>query len=74
MTRQMTPGAIDMWRALFAASWHQTGWKAGTGLVSDDERARWCAREAARALDALHAIADAADGTKESEQAAEVLR
>lgn len=50
----MTPGERSLWRALFAAHWNEsTGGPAG--VVDDCDRARYAARQASRALDALRA-------------------
>lgn len=52
----MTPGERSLWRALFAAHWNEsTGGPAG--VVDDCDRARYAARQASRALDALRAVA-----------------
>jgi hypothetical protein len=48
----MTPGERSLWRAVYAASWHQsTG--APMGAVTDEMRAEWCAQQATRAVNAL---------------------
>jgi len=70
----VTAGECDLWRQAYAASWHVSGWRASPGPVSDFERARWAARQADRALEALRAIASGSDVAKSSERAAEVLR
>jgi len=64
----MTAGERDLWRAVYAASWHGTGWRAALGAVSDVERARWSAGQSDRAIESLRAIAT------EGSAAAEVLR
>lgn len=51
----MTDGDKHQWRALFAAHWNEsTGGPAG--VVDDCDRARFAARQASRALDALRAV------------------
>jgi hypothetical protein len=70
----MTPGERSLWRAVYAASWHQsTG--APMGAVTDLDRARWCATQASRALEALRLFAriPAAPDFRAPAQAAEVL-
>jgi hypothetical protein len=53
----MTPGELALWRAVYAASWHQpTG--APMGLVGDEMRASWAAIAADRALEALRALGE----------------
>jgi len=52
----MTTGERALWLAVFGASWHQsTG--APMGVVTDLDRARWCATQASRALEALRMFA-----------------
>ena len=31
----MTAGERDLWRQVYAASWHETGWRAAPGSVID---------------------------------------
>lgn len=70
----MTPGERAIWLAVFGASWHQsTG--GPMGKVEDSDRARWCAMQAGRALEALRLFAriPAAPDFRAPAQAAEVL-
>jgi hypothetical protein len=70
----MTPGERSLWRAVYAASWHQsTG--APMGKVEDCERARWCATQADRALEAARGLVAKVPGgwASPSKYAAEVL-
>ena len=52
----MTDREALIWAAVYAASWHATGYRLDPGPVVDDERARWCTLQAARALEALRSI------------------
>lgn len=53
----MTDGEKAQWRALFAAHWNEsTGGPAG--VVDDCDRARYAARQASRALDALKVVSE----------------
>lgn len=54
--RAMSAGERDLWISVYAASWHATGARVDPGPVRDEERARWCALQAARAVAALRAI------------------
>lgn len=49
----MTAGERDLWRAIYAASWHTSSGHYGIGKVHDADRALWSARQADRALRAL---------------------
>ena len=69
----MTEGERAIWRAVYAASWHQPIC-GGPGTVNDVDRARWCAMQACHALDALRVIADPAAHQRSSDHAIEVLR
>jgi hypothetical protein len=69
----MTPGELSLWRAVYAASWHQpTG--APMGAVTDGDRAMWSARQAMRAVNALRGLVEGDDAAPEqARQAREVL-
>lgn len=56
MSDILTPGECDLWRAVFAASWHATGGRSALGHLTDEARALWCTQEADRALNALLAL------------------
>lgn len=59
----MTDGERAVWIAVYAASWHEsTGQEIG--VVLDESRARWCARQATKALDALRGIVDSVEVLK----------
>lgn len=62
----MTAGELQLWIAVFAASWHQPIPRATPGPVTDHERAAYAAAQATRAVAALRGL--------ESDAAAEVLR
>jgi hypothetical protein len=69
----MTEPERSAWLALYAAAWFQpTG--GDLGWVRDDERARWCAQQANRALAALKEIATPEARLHSSDAACEVLR
>jgi len=71
----MTPGERSLWRAVYAASWHQSTGSPAWGVVGDGERAAWCAKQAGRALEALRMFARIPAGPDfhAPAQAAEVL-
>jgi hypothetical protein len=64
----VTRGERQLWRMIYATSWHETGWRLGPGVISGEERARWAVGQADRVVEALRAIAS------EGSAAAEVLR
>lgn len=68
----MTQSEKAVWIAVYAASWHKTV-GGEPGLVSDEDRARYAARQAGMALRALKAIATHESRLNSSDQAIEVL-
>lgn len=64
----MTRGERQLWRMVYSTSWHETGWRLEPGVIGDEERARWAAGQADRAIEGLRAIAS------EGSAAAEVMR
>jgi hypothetical protein len=46
----VTAGERALWIAVYAASWHQPTCRPSPGVVTDDERARWCMAQADRAV------------------------
>lgn len=68
----MTAGERSLWLAVYAASWHVT-MGGPVGAPTDWDRARWCAGQASRAVDALKAVTVEAS-TPIRGEAAEVLR
>lgn len=51
----MTPGERSLWLAVYAASWHQPTC-GPIGVVSDEDRARWCMAQADRCVNASRAV------------------
>jgi len=53
----LTPGECDLWRSVYAASWHQPMSCQKLGHVEDADRALFAARHADRAVLALRKLA-----------------
>jgi len=70
----MTPGERSLWLAVYAASWHVSTGRPHLGHFTDEDRARWCAQQASKALEALRrAVSSDSTGELDARAMREVL-